>query len=75
MVGLSAGYDNVVTRGHPDAKQFSAFYFRGEQLLAIDSINQPQVHLLGRKLLDRGIALTPAQAGDETFVLESLLQG
>jgi 3-phenylpropionate/trans-cinnamate dioxygenase ferredoxin reductase subunit len=73
MAGLSAGYDNVVTRGQPEERKFSAFYYRGEQLVSIDSINQPQVHLLGRKLLDRAIAPTMAQAADENFPLESLL--
>jgi 3-phenylpropionate/trans-cinnamate dioxygenase ferredoxin reductase subunit len=73
MVGLSAGYDIVVTRGRPEERKFSVFYYRGEQLLSIDSINQPHLHLLGRKLLDRGVAPTPAQAGDENFALESLL--
>jgi 3-phenylpropionate/trans-cinnamate dioxygenase ferredoxin reductase subunit len=73
MAGLSAGYDKVVTRGQPEERKFSAFYYRGEQLLSIDSINQPQVHLLGRKLLDGAIAPTMAQAADENFPLESLL--
>jgi 3-phenylpropionate/trans-cinnamate dioxygenase ferredoxin reductase subunit len=75
MVGLSAGYDKVVMRGQLEDGKFSAFYYGGERLLSIDSINQPQVHLLGRKLLDKGIAPTPTQAADEDFALETLLPG
>lgn len=69
MVGLSAGYDQVVSRGEVEAQRFSVFYFRAGKLVAIDSINQPQIHMLGRKLLDKGNSLTPAQAADPAFEL------
>jgi 3-phenylpropionate/trans-cinnamate dioxygenase ferredoxin reductase subunit len=75
MVGLSAGYDNVVMRGRSEDGKFSAFYYRCERLLSIDSINQSQVHLPGRKLLDKGISPTLAQAADENFALNALLPG
>ena len=74
MVGLSAGYDEVITRGDPDEGRFSVFYYAAGRLLAIDSINQPQDHMTGRKLLDRGVSPTPAQAADSQFVLPSLLK-
>ncbi len=73
MVGRSSGYDEVVTRGAVEGRSFSAFYFRQGRLLAIDSINQPGAHMLGRKLLDRAARPTPAQAADPGFALESLL--
>lgn len=69
MVGLSAGYDTVVSRGAAEDHRFSVFYFRDERLIAIDSINQPQVHMTGRKLLDKGNSLSPAQAADPAFDL------
>ncbi len=73
MVGLSAGYDEVVVRGEVSEQRFSVFYYRAGRLIAIDAINQPQVHMLGRKLLDRAALPTPAQAADSGFELAALL--
>lgn len=69
MVGLSSGYDEVVMRGEAAEQRFSVFYFRTGRLIAIDSINQPQVHMTGRKLLDKGNHLRSAQAADPAFDL------
>jgi 3-phenylpropionate/trans-cinnamate dioxygenase ferredoxin reductase subunit len=60
-------------RGEPTAKQFSCCYFRDGRLLAMDSINHPAEHMLGRKLLAAPNSLTPAQAGDTSFDLKTAL--
>jgi 3-phenylpropionate/trans-cinnamate dioxygenase ferredoxin reductase subunit len=73
MVGLSQGHDQVVTRGDVAQLAFSAFYYRGGRLLAVDSLNNVPMHMLGRRLLDRGISPTPAQAADAGFNLQGLL--
>ena len=57
MAGLTTGFDQVVTRGDPAAKKFSAFYFKGDRLVAVDSLNQPADHMAARKLLDRYAAM------------------
>lgn len=72
IVGLAVGHDRVVVRGEPAERRFSAFYFRDGALLAIDSVNRPQDHMMGRKLLDRRAPLTPEQAADPAFALASL---
>lgn len=72
IVGLSAAHDRMVLRGAPEDRRFSAFYFREGALIAIDSVNRPADHMVGRKLLDRKAALTPDQAADESFPLASL---
>jgi 3-phenylpropionate/trans-cinnamate dioxygenase ferredoxin reductase subunit len=54
MVGLAAGHDRTELRGEPATHKFSAFHYRGETLLAVDSINRPEDHMPARKLLDRG---------------------
>jgi 3-phenylpropionate/trans-cinnamate dioxygenase ferredoxin reductase component len=74
MVGLSAGYDAVVTRGDLEKPAFSAYYFRAGKLIAVDSLNRFGEHLNARKLLDRGISPTTAQAADDSFDLASLLR-
>jgi 3-phenylpropionate/trans-cinnamate dioxygenase ferredoxin reductase subunit len=73
MVGLSHGYDQVVTRGEVVKLAFSAFYYRGGRLRAVDSLNDVPMHMLGRRLLDRGVSPTPAQAADPGFDLHVLL--
>ncbi|MBI5791493.1 MAG: FAD-dependent oxidoreductase [Rhodocyclales bacterium] len=77
MAGSTAGYDEVVIRGavevNADSRKFSFYYFQAGRLIAIDSINQSADHLSGRKLLDKGVSPTPAQAADTAFDLASLL--
>jgi 3-phenylpropionate/trans-cinnamate dioxygenase ferredoxin reductase component len=50
------------------------FYFHGERLLAVDSVNRAPDHIAARKLLDAGKSPTFAQAQDQTFALASLLR-
>jgi len=73
MLGLTAGFDQVVTRGDATSQKFSAYYYRAGRLIAIDSLNQPADHMNGRKLFDKGISPTPGQAADPAFDLASLL--
>ncbi len=73
MVGLSAGCDEIVLRGDPQTRQFSYCYFKAGELLAIDSINRPADHMLGRKLLAGPNSLTPIQAADTAFDLKAAL--
>jgi 3-phenylpropionate/trans-cinnamate dioxygenase ferredoxin reductase subunit len=72
IAGLSTGYDQVVIRGTLATREFSAFYFKDKMLIAVDSLNRPKDHLAGRKILDRTLPLTPAQAGDENIDLAKL---
>lgn len=72
MVGISHGYDTVVQRGNPEEKQFSLFYFRAGQLIAVDSINRPADHMQARRLLNEGIAISPEQAADLRVSLKDL---
>ncbi len=73
MVGLSAGHDHAVVRGDPAVRKFSAFYYRDDKLIAVDSINRPEDHLPARRLLDLGISPTPRQASDAACALGDLI--
>jgi 3-phenylpropionate/trans-cinnamate dioxygenase ferredoxin reductase subunit len=72
MAGLSQGHDRVVVRGDPGVRKFSVFYFKGDRLVAVDSINRPADHILARRLLQAHTPVTPEQAADETFDLKKL---
>ena len=73
MVGLTTGYDRVVVRGDRAQGQFSAFCYKGEKLLGIESVNRAGDHMFGRRLLGAGRSITPEQAGDPGFDLKAAL--
>jgi 3-phenylpropionate/trans-cinnamate dioxygenase ferredoxin reductase component len=73
MVGLTTGYDRVVVRGDREQGAFSAFCYKGDTLLGIESVNRAGDHMFGRRLLGAGGSITPEQAGDESFDLKSAL--
>jgi 3-phenylpropionate/trans-cinnamate dioxygenase ferredoxin reductase component len=72
MAGISQGHDRIVTRGDLESRKLSVFYFRQNRLVAIDSINRPLDHMIGRKLLAAAVPLTPEQAADENVDLKKL---
>jgi 3-phenylpropionate/trans-cinnamate dioxygenase ferredoxin reductase subunit len=72
MAGISHGHDCVVSRGNTESRKLSVFYFKEGRLIAIDSINRPLDHMMGRKLIAAGVRLTPAQAADESVDLKKL---
>jgi 3-phenylpropionate/trans-cinnamate dioxygenase ferredoxin reductase subunit len=73
MVGLSQGHDICVTRGRLDDGRFALLYLRGGTLIAVDTVNRPADHMLGRKLVTAQVRLTPEQAADESLDLKRLL--
>jgi len=72
MAGISGGHDQVVTRGNADARKLSVFYFRSGKLIAVDSINRPVDHMIGRKLIASGASLSPKEAADESVDLKRI---
>lgn len=72
MVGLMDKAETFVTRGDPAARAFSVFGFAGGRLVAVESVNKPGDHMLARKLIGAGVAVTPEQAGDAAFDLKAL---
>lgn len=72
-VGMADGADVTVMRGTPASGRFSLFYYRGDQLLAVNTVNQPAVFASVRRLLNEQIALPPGLAADENFPINSLL--
>jgi 3-phenylpropionate/trans-cinnamate dioxygenase ferredoxin reductase component len=68
-VGVSEGYDRTVLRGRPAEGRFSLFYYRGDDLLAVNCINQPLIFGAVRRLLNERIPLHPDEAADTGFDL------
>ncbi|CAH1689501.1 Rhodocoxin reductase [Hyphomicrobiales bacterium] len=51
MVGLPIGADRQLVAGEPENNAFSVYHFRGDDLVAIDTVNRPAEHMLGRKMI------------------------
>jgi 3-phenylpropionate/trans-cinnamate dioxygenase ferredoxin reductase subunit len=73
IAGLTTGYDQVVMRGDPAKKAFSAFCYKQGRLVGIESINRAGDHMFGRRLLGMDRSLAPEHAADESFDLKSAL--
>ncbi|MCC2596997.1 FAD-dependent oxidoreductase [Pusillimonas sp. MFBS29] len=57
IVGLSRGYDRVVSRA--SEKGHSNWYFRNNRLIAVDALNDGRAYMLGKKLLEAGKEINP----------------
>jgi 3-phenylpropionate/trans-cinnamate dioxygenase ferredoxin reductase component len=74
MAGLSGGATAWAVRGDMAAAEgFSVYHFKGDRLIAVDSVNASRDHLLARKLLDAGRTPAPEQVGDLSFDLSGCL--
>lgn len=70
--GLAIGADRAVVRGDPESGRFSAFVYRGDKLLAVESVNRPADHMIARRLLAAGLSPSPEEAADESVDLKAL---
>lgn len=71
IAGLNTGYDAIVTRQSGPAVSF--WYYRGDQLLAVDAMNDPRGFMIGKRLIEAGKSPDPAVVADPDFNLKSLL--
>jgi len=73
MVGLSAGFDQLVLRGDPRTQRsFAAFYLRDGVLIAADTVSRPQDFAIAKKLVADRARPDPARLADEAVPLKSL---
>jgi 3-phenylpropionate/trans-cinnamate dioxygenase ferredoxin reductase subunit len=72
IAGVAVEGDSAVLRGDPATGKFSVFRFRGDRLVAVESINHTADHLAARKLLAVRAGVTPAQAADTGLNLAAL---
>jgi len=55
MVGLSDGYDEVIVREETsEGHKFSAWYFKGDALLAVDAVNNAKAYVIGTRFIKSG---------------------
>jgi len=71
IAGLNAGYDQIVTRG--SGSEVSFWYYKGDQLLAVDAMNDPRAYMIGKRLIEAGKSPAKEAVADPDTVLKSLL--
>ncbi|MGB3830645.1 MAG: oxidoreductase C-terminal domain-containing protein, partial [Mesorhizobium sp.] len=59
MVGLALGGDRHVVAGDAADNRFSVYHYAADRLIAIESVNRPADHMLGRKMLGAGFSPAP----------------
>jgi len=75
MVGLSGDATRSFTRGRAESGSFSVFHYAGDRLVAIDSVNRPADHVLGRRMIGAGVSPAPELVSDESADLKALVAG
>lgn len=71
IAGLNTGYDTVVNRAFGAATSF--WYYKGDQLLAVDALNDPRAYMVGKRLIEAGKSPDPSLVADTTIDLKILL--
>ena len=72
IAGLSQGHDQAVIRPGTSDSSLSVWYFRDQQLLAIDAMNEPKSYAFGRKILEAGKNPTAREVADPATDLKAL---
>jgi 3-phenylpropionate/trans-cinnamate dioxygenase ferredoxin reductase subunit len=72
-VGLAIGHDEVVLRGKPEERSFSAIYLKDGRVIALDCVNATKDYVQGRKLVEAGAAIDPLLLADVSRPLKELL--
>ncbi|WP_058334376.1 NAD(P)/FAD-dependent oxidoreductase [Phaeobacter sp. CECT 5382] len=73
IAGLNTGFDNVVTRAD-EGRSTSFWYYKGDQLVAVDAMNDPRAYMVGKRLIDMGKTADKSVVADVTADLKPLLK-
>ena len=73
IAGLNIGYDNIVVRAGDKDGSVSHWYFRGDELLAVDAMNDPRNYMIGKRLIEAGKSPAAAAIADPETDMKGLL--
>lgn len=69
IAGLADARDDTVQLALPDPRAMSILRFRGDQLVAVETVNRPGDHILARRILAGSTSPSPAEASAQGFDL------
>lgn len=75
IAGLNLGHDHTVTRYGDNSQSLSVWYYEGDQLLAVDAMNDAKSYAFGRKLIEAGKNPAPEVIEDPATDLKALVKG
>jgi len=70
IAGLNTGYDRVVTRDSDGPVSY--WYYKGNQLLAVDAMNDPRSYMMGKRWIEAGKSPSPEDVGNTDLELKNL---
>ena len=73
IVGLSAGYEQIVLRGSPDERSFAVFYLRNDRVIAADTVGRPGDFMMSKKLVAARMPVRATHLADQAIPLSALL--
>ncbi len=74
IAGLGHGHDRIICRQGPSSSAVSHWYFRGNEFLAVDAINDARSYMVGKKLLEAGKSPHHQTVADPDSHLAALLR-
>jgi 3-phenylpropionate/trans-cinnamate dioxygenase ferredoxin reductase subunit len=72
-VGIARGWDEMVTRGNVEARDFSVFYLRDGVVLSVFGINRPGDVSVGRRMVTAGFRPDPDRLRDPAEKLKRMM--
>jgi 3-phenylpropionate/trans-cinnamate dioxygenase ferredoxin reductase subunit len=73
IAGLNSGYTEVVSR-LGSGRQASFWYYRNDDLLAVDAMNDPRAYMIGKRLIEQGKTADKALVSDPEADLKPLMK-
>ena len=74
IAGLNKGYTDVYVRKGEASGVQSHWYYKGDQLLAVDAMNDPRNYMIGKRLIEAGRSPDPALITDPATDMKALLK-
>ena len=68
------GRVGVLTDAIEYRQTVSFWYYKGDQLIAVDAMNDPRAYMVGKRLIDAGKTADPAVVADPAADLKPLLK-
>ncbi|MDM8167264.1 FAD/NAD(P)-binding oxidoreductase [Roseovarius sp.] len=74
IAGLNTGYDRVIARPGEHENAASFWYYKGDNLLAVDAMNDARAYMVGKRLIDAGKSPDPDAIENVDTDLKALLK-
>lgn len=74
IAGLSLGHDRTVVRRDEEKGRFAVLYYRGEQIISADCVNNPLDFMAVRSALAAGRNIPAEEASNPSVALKSIIR-